>query len=90
MKISYLLEHAESNDEWSGGLSYGFAKCYDHILPSMAIDVLLYRGAPVSVVQGLRDFTKLTAITSNLALLLVKLKNLPMGSFRVIRSATFF
>ena len=56
--VSYLLEQAEMADEWSGGLSYDFAKCYDHIVPAMAIDVLLYRGASVNVVQGLRGFYK--------------------------------
>ena len=47
--ITYLLEQAETTDAWSGGLSYDFAKCFDHIIPSMAISVLLYRGAPLTV-----------------------------------------
>ena len=58
VNVSALLEEADLMGEWSGGLRYDFAKCYDHIIPSMAIDVLLYRGAPLSVVQGLRGFYK--------------------------------
>ncbi|CAE7248689.1 unnamed protein product [Symbiodinium sp. CCMP2592] len=58
VNVSALLEEADLMGEWSGGLSYDFAKCYDHIIPSMAIDVFLYRGAPLSVIQGLRGFYK--------------------------------
>ena len=58
MDVSFLLENAEVNDEWCAGLSYDFAKCYDHVITSMAIDTLLYRGAPLSVLQGLRGFYK--------------------------------
>ena len=56
--ISALLEKAELAGEWCAGISYDFAKCYDHIVPEMAIDTLLYRGAPLAVVQGLRAFYK--------------------------------
>ena len=38
--VSYLLEVAEKDDHWSAGLSYDFSKCYDHILPNLAIDTL--------------------------------------------------
>lgn len=56
MDVSSLLENAEVNDECCAGLSYDFAKCYDHVIPAMAIDTLMYRGAPLSVLQGLRGF----------------------------------
>ena len=56
MDVSFLLEKAELQDDWCAGLSFDFAKCYDHVIPSMALEVLLYRGAPLSVVQGFRGF----------------------------------